>query len=33
MEPEMYQHLKMIANLQKISMSKIIRDGVKLKFA
>jgi uncharacterized protein YeaC (DUF1315 family) len=31
MEPEMYQRLKMIANLKKISMSKIIRDGTKLR--
>jgi hypothetical protein len=31
MEPEMYQRLKMIAQLKKISMSKIVREGTKLR--
>jgi len=30
-EPEMYQRLKMIARLQKITMSSLIRDGIQMK--
>jgi len=30
MEPGLYQRLKMAARLKKISMSKIIRDGIRL---
>jgi len=29
-EPGLYQRLKMAAKLKKISMSKIIRDGIRL---
>jgi predicted transcriptional regulator len=29
LEPDMYQRLRMIARLQKTTMSKIIRDGIK----
>jgi len=29
-EPEMYQRIKMIATLQKTTMSKIIRESIKL---
>jgi hypothetical protein len=31
MEPDLYQRLKMSARLKKISMSKIIREGTKLR--
>lgn len=31
MEPELYQRLKMSAKLKKIPMSKIIREGTKLR--
>jgi predicted DNA-binding protein len=31
LEPEMYQRLKLTASVKKIPMSKIIRDGIKLK--
>ena len=30
-EPELYQSLRMTANLEKTSMSEIIRDGIRLK--
>jgi uncharacterized protein YeaC (DUF1315 family) len=33
MEPELYQRLKMSAKLKKIPMSKIIREGTKLRLA
>ncbi len=33
LEPDMYQQLKMVARLEKTSMSAVIRDGIKLKFA
>ena len=29
-EPSTYQRLKMIARLQKTTMSKLVRDGIKL---
>lgn len=29
-EPDMYQRIKTIARLRKTSMSKLIRDGIKL---
>lgn len=32
-EPEIYQQLKMTANLKKTSMFEIIRRGIKLKLA
>ena len=32
-EPEIYQRLKMIAKPKKISISKLIRDCIKLKLA
>ena len=33
MEPGMYQRIKMISRLEKTTMSKLIRDGIKLKIA
>ena len=33
MEPELYQRLKMSARMEKTPMSKIIRDGTKLRLA
>jgi len=33
LEPGMYQRLKMVARLQKTSMSKFIREGIKLRLA
>ncbi len=32
-EPDTYQRLKMIAGLQKTTMSKFIREGIKLRLA
>ncbi len=32
-EPNTYQRLKMIAGLQKTTMSKFIREGIKLRLA
>ena len=32
-EPAVYQQLKMIAGLQKTTMSKFIREGIKLRLA
>ena len=32
-EPSTYQRLKMIAGLQKTTMSKFIREGIKLRLA
>ncbi len=32
-EPGIYQRLKMVARLQKTTMSKLVRDGIKLKLA
>ena len=32
-EPDIYQRLKMIAGLQKTTMSKFIREGIKLRLA
>ena len=32
-EPAVYQRLKMIAGLQKTTMSKFIREGIKLRLA
>ena len=33
LEPDTYQRLKMIAGLQKTTMSKFIREGIKLRLA
>ena len=33
LEPDMYQRIKMIARLQKRSMSKFIREGINLRLA
>lgn len=33
LEPDMYQRIKMIATLQKITMSKFIREGIMLRLA
>jgi len=33
LEPDMYQRIKMIARLQRTTMSKFIREGIKLRFA
>jgi hypothetical protein len=32
-EPDTYQRMKMIATLQKTTMSQFIRDGIKLRMA
>ena len=32
-EPDTYQRLKMIAGLEKTTMSKFIREGIKLRLA
>jgi predicted DNA-binding ribbon-helix-helix protein len=32
-EPATYQRLKMIARLKKTTMSKLVREGIKLKLA
>lgn len=33
LEPDMYTHIRMISSLEKISMSKFIREGIKLRLA
>ena len=33
LQPDTYQRLKMIAGLQKTTMSKFIREGIKLRLA
>lgn len=31
LKPDMYQRIKMISSLEKISMSELIREGIQLK--
>ncbi len=33
LQPDTYQRLKMIAGLQKTTMSKLVREGIKLRLA